>query len=204
MPSPDPEFLPPVLESQWVPEISDDNVAPDEPSPFKVRFPWEETGGHRVNARLASSNVPTTPLGVSEKTEQVVGLNTNSTYTCILIPCSPQHFLTGELADKLGLWVPELCSSFGWRLEGLAVRPEYLQWTVWVTPTVSPSGLVRIIRQNTSVRIFALSDKYRINNPGGDFWAPGYLMVRGSQPPASQLLRSYIERTRRNQGIANT
>ena len=204
MPSPDPDILPPVLESQWLPEISSAEVAPDEPSQFKVCFPWEETGGHRLNARLASSDIPTKPCGISEKTDQVVILNDNLIYTCILIPCCPQHFLTGELADKLALWVPELCSSFGWRLEGLAVRPEYLQWMMRVTPPVSPNGLIRIIRQNTSERIFALSDIYRNDNPGRDFWAPGYLMARGSQPPASQLLRSYIDQIRRNQGITIT
>jgi REP element-mobilizing transposase RayT len=125
------------------------------------------------------------------------------TYICILIPASPQHLLTGQLADKLTLWVPELCSSFGWNLKGLAVRPEYLQWIVRVAPTVSPSGLIRIIRQNTSIRISSLSDKYRIHSPEEDFWAPGYLMGRGSQPPAAQFLQSYIERTRHNQGITN-
>ena len=204
MPSPDPDIFPPVLESQWIPEVAEDNVMPDELSPFKVRFPWEETGSHRVNTITDSSDFPTQPLVVSGRTEQDVGLNTNLTYTNILIPRLPQNFLTGELADKLGLWIPELCSSFGWRLEGLAVRPEYLQWTVRVTPAVSPSGLVRIIRQNTSVRILALSEKFRMNNPGGDFWAPGYLMARGSQPPSPQILRSYIDRTRQNQGIATT
>ncbi len=203
MPPPDPDILAPVLESQWIPEISDDPAA-DESYQFTPRFPWEETGPHRVNTGLASTGSPTNPLGLSDRAGQDVSFNTDLTYICILIPCSPQHLLTGELAEKLGLWVPELCSSFGWRLEGLTVRPEYLQWIVRVTPTVSPAGLVRIIRQNTSIRIFALSDKYRTNNSDGDFWAPGYLMTRGSQPPEPQHMRSYIDRTRRNQGIAIT
>lgn len=135
--------------------------------------------------------------------EYDVSIKSDSTYICILIPNSRQHLLTGQLADKLAVWVPELCSSFGWNLEGLAVRPEYLQWIVRVAPTVSPSGLVRIIRQNTSIRISSLSEKYQINNPEEDFWAPGYLMGRGNQPPAPHLLQSYIERTRRNQGNAS-
>ncbi|HMD87978.1 MAG TPA: transposase [Anaerolineaceae bacterium] len=202
MPSPNPDIETPVNESLWVPEISDLSTL-DESSTSEPRFPWEETDGHRLYPRSAAADVPTSPLGAAVMPEYDVSIKSDSTYICILIPNSPQHLLTGQLADKLAVWVPELCSSFGWNLEGLAVRPEYLQWIVRVAPTVSPSGLVRIIRQNTSIRISSLSEKYQINNPEEDFWAPGYLMGRGNQPPAPQLLQSYIERTRRSQGNAS-
>ena len=201
MPSPDPDVLPTERESHWVPEISD-VAAEQEEAAITPRFPWEETGGHRLNPRLASSDIPTTPLHLPDHAEKEVNLNPDLTYICILIPCLPQNLLTGPLANKLGLWVPELCGSFGWKLEGLAIQPEYMQWVVRVDPTVSPSGLVRIIRQNTTIRISSFFDQYRINDPEADFWAPGYLMARGSQPPAPEHLQSYIERTRRNQGYS--
>ncbi|MDR3577719.1 MAG: transposase [Anaerolineaceae bacterium] len=204
MPSPDPENPLQAPESQWVPEISDLAATQDEPVTSIPRFPWEETGGRRVNANQASADIPTSPLKLpATMTEQDMSIKADPSYICILIPCSPQHFLTGELADKLALWVPELCSSFGWRLEGLTVQSEYLQWIVKVAPTVSPNGLIRIIRQNTSIRISSFSDKYHINNSAEDFWAPGYLMARGNQPPAPHLLRAYIDRTRQNQGLAS-
>jgi REP element-mobilizing transposase RayT len=202
MPPPDPDIETPLNESLWVPEISDLSTQ-DESSTSEPRFPWEDTDGHRLNPRSAAADIPTSPLGAAVMPEQDVSIKPDSTYICILIPGSPEHLLTGQLADKLAVWVPELCSSFGWNLEGLAVRPEYLQWIVRVAPTVSPSVLVRIIRQNTSIRISSLSEKYQINNPEEDFWAPGYLMGRGNQPPAPHLLQSYIERTRRSQGITS-
>jgi len=122
-------------------------------------------------------------------------------YTCVLIPRLPQHYLTGELADKLAQWVHQFCLAFGWRLEGISIRPDYLQWTIQVAPSVSPGNLVRIIRQRTSSSIFNTFDHLKIQNPSGDFWAVGYLIVSGSQPPSAQLLRDYITQTRKRQGI---
>jgi DNA-binding NarL/FixJ family response regulator/REP element-mobilizing transposase RayT len=122
-------------------------------------------------------------------------------YTCVLLPRFPQHYLTGELADKLAQWVQQLSLAFGWRLEGISLRPEYLQWTVQVAPSVSPGNLVRIIRQRTSLHIFNVFEHYKQQNPSGDFWATGYLIVSGPQPPSAQLLRDYISQTRKRQGI---
>ncbi len=122
-------------------------------------------------------------------------------YTCVLIPRLPQHYLTGELADRLAFWVHQLCLAFGWRLEGIAIRPEYLQWTVQVSPSISPGNLVRIVRQRTSLNIFNQFTHLGDQNPSGDFWATGYLIVSGAQPPSAQLLRDYINQTRKRQGI---
>jgi REP element-mobilizing transposase RayT len=122
-------------------------------------------------------------------------------YTCVLLPRLPQHYLTGELADHLAQWVQHLCLAFGWRLEGISLRPEYLQWTVQVAPSVSPGNLVRIIRQRTSLHIFTTFEHIKQQNPSGDFWATGYLIVSGPQPPSAQLLREYIAQTRKRQGI---
>lgn len=123
-------------------------------------------------------------------------------YTCILVPRFQQHYLVSELASLLSLWLPELSEAFGWRLEGMTIRPEYLQWTVRVAPAISPGNLMRIIRQRTSQRIFSQFPAFRISNPSGDFWAPGYLIVSGSQPPAKQLLDEFIQQNRRRQGTS--
>jgi len=122
-------------------------------------------------------------------------------YTCLLVPRMPYHYLTSELADRLNQWLTHCCLAFGWRLEGLAIRPEYMQWIVQVSPAISPGNLVRIVRQRTSQYIFSYYPQIRYENPSGDFWAPGYLILSGSQLPSSQMLREFIVQTRRRQGI---
>ena len=75
-------------------------------------------------------------------------------YACLLVPRFTTHYMTGDLADHMSEWMPNICIAFGWRLEFLAVRPEYLQWVVNVTPNTSPGYLMRIMRQQTSEKIF--------------------------------------------------
>lgn len=123
------------------------------------------------------------------------------TYACLLVPRFSSHYLTGDLSDRLGEWLPSICIAFGWRLEFLAVRPEYLQWVVNVQPNTSPGHLMRIMRQQTSEKIFNDFARMKRENPSGDFWAPGYLIMGGSQPHPPQLVRDYIRQTRQRQGL---
>jgi REP element-mobilizing transposase RayT len=124
----------------------------------------------------------------------------NLHYACMLIPRFPHHHLTGDLATLLPDWVTQLSLAFDWRLGHLAVRPDYLLWVVNVAPTVSPSFLVRLMRQHTSQRIFARFPDLANENPSGDFWAPGYLVMSGSQPPPVTVMQDFIQGTRRRQG----
>jgi REP element-mobilizing transposase RayT len=122
------------------------------------------------------------------------------TYACLLVPRFSAHFLTGDVSDKIGMWLPNICIAFGWRLEYLSVRPEYLQWVVNVQTNTSPGYLMRIMRQQTSEKIFTEFTRLKKENPSGDFWAPGYLIMGGSQPHPQQLVRDYIHQTRQRQG----
>ncbi len=122
------------------------------------------------------------------------------TYACLLVPRFSSHYITGDLAEQVDEWLPNICIAFGWRLEYLAVRPEYLQWVVNVQPNTSPGYLMRIMRQQTSEKIFGEFPRLKKENPSGDFWAPGYLIMGGTQPHPPQLVRDYIRQTRQRQG----
>lgn len=125
----------------------------------------------------------------------------NLTYACLLIPRFDTHHLVGDPAERLTEWVPQLCIAFGWRLEHLAVRPEYLQWVVRVPPSTAPGYIMRIIRQQTSERLFSDFARYKKENPSGDFWAPGYLIMGSSQPHPQKLVRDFVRQTRQRQGL---
>jgi REP element-mobilizing transposase RayT len=128
----------------------------------------------------------------------------NLNYACLLVPRFSSHYLTGDIADRLSEWLPIICVSFGWRLEYQAVRPEYLQWIVNVPPAASPGYLMRVMRQQTSEKIFTEFPHLRKENPSGDFWAPGYLIMGGAKPHPSQLVKDYIKQIRQRQGIEHS
>jgi REP element-mobilizing transposase RayT/CheY-like chemotaxis protein len=125
----------------------------------------------------------------------------NLDYACLLVPRFPHHHLIGDLSDRLADWLYETCIAFAWRLEFISVRPDYLLWIVNVPPPTSPAYLMRIKRQRTSEKIFDDFPRYKKENPSGDFWAPGYLIMGGSHPPPVQLIKEFIAQTRQRQGI---
>lgn len=122
-------------------------------------------------------------------------------YACVLIPRLPKHYLIGDLAARLSEWVAQISLAFSWRLEYLAVRPEYLQWIVNVPPATSPSHILKIMRQHTSKRIFDEFARLREENPSGDFWAPGFLILGSDHPAPANIIKDFIHQTRRRQGI---
>lgn len=122
-------------------------------------------------------------------------------FTCVLVPRLPGHALTGDLAARLEDWVRRINLAFGWRLEHLAVRPDYLLVISSVPPDTSPSALLREMRRQTSWLIFDDFPPLAHDNPSGDFWAPGSLLLTSSQPPPPGELRRFVAETRRLQGL---
>jgi len=126
------------------------------------------------------------------------------TYSCTLITRLPQHHLGGDLAQLVQEWMPQLFLAFGWQLLHLGIFAEYLQVIGRVTPNTSPGSFVRIIREQTSRRIFTAFPRVRDENPSHDYWAPGYLILSNSQPPPNHVIRHFIEQTRLQQGVSKS
>ena len=122
-------------------------------------------------------------------------------YACVLSPRMPHHYLKGDLSLRLGEWLPQLCLAFGWRLEQISIRPEYIQWLVRVSPATSAGYLMRVLRQQTSQRIFTEFPVFSKDNPSGDFWAAGYLVMSTERPIPAEVVRQFIQQTRTHQGV---
>jgi REP element-mobilizing transposase RayT/ActR/RegA family two-component response regulator len=176
-----------------------DVTAPSKPSarpetPVKPPEPGEVAETRPSRATEAARSLKLEPV--------TAGLY-HLTYACLLVPRFSSHYLTGDLADHMSEWILNICISFGWRLEHLSVRPEYLQWVVNVRPNTSPGQLMRLMRLQTSEKIFTEFPRVKTENPSGDFWAPGYLIMGGNLPHPPQLVKDYIRETRERQGQEN-
>ena len=162
-------------------------------TPVRQPGEWDETRPHSMDE--ADERIILEPVSPGVY---------NLTYACLLVPRFSSHYLTGDVADRLSEWLPNICVAFGWRLEYLAIRPEYLQWVANVPPATSPGYLMRVIRQQTSEKVFADLTRFKKENPSGDFWAPGYLIMGGTKPHPSQLVKDYIQQIRQRQGLENS
>jgi REP element-mobilizing transposase RayT len=123
----------------------------------------------------------------------------NLSYACLLIPRFHSHFLAGDLVEYLYVWMQEICVSYGWKLDSLDVQTEYLQWLVDVSVSESPAKIVQTVRQQTSKNIFEDFPRFRKQNSGKDFWAPGHLVIVANQLHSPQMIQEFINITRQQQ-----
>ncbi|MFU8826569.1 MAG: transposase [Brevefilum sp.] len=116
--------------------------------------------------------------------------------TFYLVPRVNTHYLLGELAERLRVWMPELCALYGWELSGLAIRPDYLQWTLVDFPEILTSKALLAVRRWTSAWIFRDFSDMQAGEQSQDFWAPGYLVDTQERDFPTQVLISHISRKR--------
>ncbi|HVN56565.1 MAG TPA: transposase [Anaerolineaceae bacterium] len=118
-------------------------------------------------------------------------------YTFILVPRLPTHYLTGEVARQLSESLPKFCQDFGWKLEGLSVRPNFLQWSLKLPRGTTPDSAAKIVRLQTSRRLFEAFPPLQAESTSTtQFWAPGYLILSGVQTASPQLVREFITQSR--------
>lgn len=122
-------------------------------------------------------------------------------YACLLIPRVSDHLLTGKVPEFLHTTLRQICKFFGWRLDFVQIRPEYLQWVVSAPAATPPSRCIRTIREQTSKGILDKFRQFRGKNPVQDFWAPGYLVLVGPGPHSPEIISEFIRLTRQQQGL---
>jgi REP element-mobilizing transposase RayT len=122
------------------------------------------------------------------------------TYTCLLLPRLSSHVLLEDIANQLEITLKQVCATFGWRLEFLSIKPEYMQWTMHVPPTAPTTHFIQVIREQTSQHLITKFPRFKKSDSPVDFWAPGYLIVLGSQHHPPEIIQKYIQQTRQQQG----
>jgi REP element-mobilizing transposase RayT len=120
-------------------------------------------------------------------------------YTCLLIPRFSSHFLMGDIAENLRSWMEKICISFGWKLDFLIIKADYLEWAMHVPPTTSPGYCIHLFRQHLSTDIFSEHPRFKRENISNDFWAPGHIVLVGSRPLPEEIIQRFIQTTRRQQ-----
>jgi REP element-mobilizing transposase RayT len=179
--------------------ISDVEKPLDSGQELPSSIPLEDPLGKTQPRKTGVSNTKDSVLPESHAVGHV-----SLSYTFLLIPRFPNHYLTNSLAKKLAEWIPNLCLAFGWRLDRMTVRPLYLSWSIIAPPTIAPNKIIARIRKETSKRIMKELPFYFQENPSNDFWAPGYMLINENLLPSKLMVTEYIKQTRRYQGLSVT
>jgi len=111
-------------------------------------------------------------------------------YHCLIVPRDPGQFLTRKLGEVSAASIREKHHSQGWKIIHLTIRPQYALWTVRLPACTSPVHMVEAVKEATSDQ---LKSHFAGNGSSGDsFWAPGYWILSGDQPPSSRLIQQFL------------
>ena len=116
-----------------------------------------------------------------------------SDITFYLVPRLNRQYIIGELAQRLREWFPVVCETYGWQLDLLSVRPDYIKWRLHDFPDALIHEMLEIVRKRTSERIFRVFPNLQEGNPTDDFWSPGYLVDRQNQDFSTQVLITHVK-----------
>lgn len=175
-------------------------------------LPWEEEGDLPEDD-IEITPTPSSLLDEDQSADLLVDLLADTRlddvslnfdqplYTCILVPELTEFTLNNKIANRIKEWLPRLSRVFGWQFVNVLVQPTYLQWTVRVPSGTSQGSIVRKVRQQTSLRIFEEFPELKELSLSGNFWAKGYLVVSGGNPPPAEFLDDFIQKNRRPKGI---
>ena len=115
-------------------------------------------------------------------------------YCCVLVPRHPHQYLARELADHAAAILPQLHLKRGWRVTGISIRPQCLQWIISLPLETCPVDAIKEIRQQTSADFYETFPELAPASADGDFWAPGYLMMSGSHALSPVIIHEFCKR----------
>lgn len=138
---------------------------------------------------------------VAAPVESVPLVSSELTFACILVPRFGDHYLAGDIVDRLTDWMKQVCISYGWRLTMLSIRPGYMQWVMSVPLNANPARFMQLIRRFLSAQVFEEFPRFAQKNVSGEFWAAGNFVVPGNQLQTPEQVNEWILQTRRLQGL---
>jgi len=195
-----------VTVNQAATEVKEQTQSRESMDELRILFPGDESERSQAISWLNEneSDFKKNETGINELSslnEFISDALYNLTYSCLLIPRFGPHQLTNEREKQIAGCIKNIHTSKGWRLEVLKVRPEYLLWESNFPPNITPSKHIDIIRKETSRLMFDNFPTFKRENPSGDYWAPGYLIVGGKNAISDQLVSAFLTQNRKKHGV---
>ncbi len=193
------------VEPSWQPLVETQQVDEDLVSIFQDDYDLNADGARNRDREITSTTIEpavATQMADEETRPFIVAPfapedeETVYDITLYLAPRATNHFLVKGLARQLRFWLPELCKTYGWELESLSVRPDYLRWTLRDFPERLTREMLKIIRTKLSQRIFRVYPNLKDGVTWEDFWAPGYLVDTQNRDYSTQALLAYVAKNR--------
>jgi CheY-like chemotaxis protein len=109
--------------------------------------------------------------------------------TIILRPRSSRVELSGDLSERLAEWTASLSEARGWKVEGIAVQPEFLCFTVTHLPEPARRSLIEEMCSALSGKLAEGFRELAKDVPAGRIWATRFLLLKGGPYSTGAIAR---------------
>ncbi|MEK6888402.1 MAG: IS200/IS605 family transposase [Candidatus Aenigmatarchaeota archaeon] len=88
--------------------------------------------------------------------------------------------------------IETICQTKGWIIKELRVMPEHIRLFISTPPYESPTGIVKVLKGTSAIRIFKQFPETRKQFRKGHIWSPGYYVGTAGHVSA-EVIEKYIQ-----------
>lgn len=116
----------------------------------------------------------------------------NINYHIVWCPKYRKEVLVGEIKTFLEDQLETIAATKGWDVLELQVMPDHVHLFISAPPSDSPTGIVKVLKGVTALRLFKKHPELKEEYWGGHIWSPSYYVGTAGHVSA-ETIQKYIE-----------
>lgn len=119
----------------------------------------------------------------------------NINYHIVWCPKYQKQVLEGEVKEFIEEHIKTIAATKGWEVLELRVMPDHIHLFISAPPSDSPTGIVKVLKGVTALRLFKKHPELEKEYWGGHIWSPSYYVGTAGYISA-ETIQKYIENQR--------
>ncbi len=116
----------------------------------------------------------------------------NINYHIVWCPKYRKQVLEGKVKEFVEDQIQTIAATKGWEVLELQVMPDHIHLFISAPPSDSPTGIVKVLKGVTALRLFKKHPELKGEYWGGHIWSPSYYVGTAGHVSA-ETIRKYIE-----------
>lgn len=116
----------------------------------------------------------------------------NINYHIVWCPKYRKKVLTGKIKEFLEDQLLTICETKNWKISAMEIMPDHIHIFIAAHPQYSPTGIVKVLKGVTGLRLFKKYPELKKEYWGGHIWSPSYY-VGTAGTVSAETIKMYIE-----------
>ena len=116
----------------------------------------------------------------------------NINYHIVWCPKYRKQVLEGAVKEFIEEHIKTIAATKGWEVLELQVMPDHIHLFISAPPSDSPTGIVKVLKGVTALRLFKKHPELKEEYWGGHIWSPSYYVGTAGYVSA-ETIRKYVE-----------